>query len=108
MIYLYIDLLISSLTSYKTSFIMIDTLDKHSFKYIILISILIGYFTNNYMYFIMFIFVYYFISYLKRYINNKYLLYLISYLLIYNININIISLITFLISVLLIYFNPYN
>ena len=108
MIYLLLDLFISSITRFNTSFIIFDIYKKHSFIYILIISLLISFFTQNILYFIIIVIVYYLIVYLKRYISNKYIIYFISYLLIYNFNLTINSFIIFIISVLFIYFNPYN
>ena len=108
MIYLLLDLVISSITRFNTSFIIFDIYKKHSFIYIIIISLLISLFTQNIIYILLIIGIYYLNNYLKIFISNKYIIYFISYICLYNINISINSLIIFIISVLFIYFNPYN
>jgi len=108
MLYLLLDLIISSISQFNTSFIVFDIYKKHSFIYILIISLLIGLFTQKVIYFIIAFITYYLIINLKKYISNKYMIYFLSYLCIYNVNININSFIAFIICVLFIYFNPYN
>ena len=104
MIYLLLDVLITSLTSFQTSFIIFDFKNKHNILYIIIVSLLVGILTFN----IINIFIIFILYYLKKYIRNKYLLYIISFIMLFNIHINIVNLITFIISLIIIYYNPYN
>lgn len=108
MIYLLLDLIISSISNINTSFIIFDMYKKHSFIYIIIMSLLIAFFTQSIKYILLIIIIYYLNIYLKKFISNKYLIYFISYILLFNIHISIYNLIIFIISVLIIYFNPYN
>ena len=108
MINLLLDIIITSISTYHTSFIIFDFIKKHRFIYILIISTIVSYYTLNIYNFFVIFFLYYFINYLKKYIKVKYLLYLISYIILFNINISISSTITFFILVLINYFNPYN
>ena len=108
MIYLLFDTIITSLSHFQTSFIIFDTYKKHSFIYILLISIIISLLTQNIFNILLIIFIYYLNIYLKKHISNKYILYFISYILLFNIHISLTNLIIFLFSVLILYFNPYN
>ena len=105
---LLVDIIITSISSYHTSFIIFDFIHKHHFIYIILIGTIISFYTLNIYNFFIVIFIYYLINYLKKIIKRKIILYIVSYLLLFNIHISINSTITFIIIVLINYFNPYN
>lgn len=108
MINLLLDIIISSISSYKTSFIIFDFKIKHHIIYILLISLIISYYTLSIYNFFLVILLYYLNSFLYKYIKIDFILYLISYIILFNINISITSTIIFIISVLINYFNPYN
>ena len=105
---LLLDILFTSITNISSSFLVFDIYKKHNIFYIIITSILAMILTQKTSFLVLIIFIYYFIRYLKKYINNKYVLYFISYLLLFNINVNIINLLFFILSVLIVYLNPYN
>ena len=104
MINLLLDIIISSVSSYNSSFIIFDLVKKHSIIYIIIVSLIISYYTLNIYYFFIGIIIYY----LRYFIKYDYLLYALGYILLFNIHININSTIIFIILVLFNYSNPYN
>lgn len=108
MVNLLLDIFISSVSTYQTSFIVFDFVKKHHFIYILIISLLISYYTLNIYNFFIINILYYLNRYLKKYIKIKEILYFLSYLILFNINISFSSTIVFIISVLINYFNPYN
>ena len=108
MILLLLDVIFSSLTNLNTSFIIFDMVKKHTIIYILLISLLVTFLTQNIIYLFLIMIIYYLNKYYFSIIHNKYIMYFLSYLILYNINIDLNSFIIFIISVLFIYFNPYN
>ena len=108
MINLFFDILISSISSFKTSFIVFDMVNKHSFIYILIVSLLVSLFTLNIYNFFIILCLYYLNRYLIKYIKLKELLYIFSYIILFNKNITISSFILLMISIIIIKFNPYN
>jgi hypothetical protein len=108
MLNLFVDIIVSSLTGCSSPFIVYDFTNHHHFIYIIVVSLITAIYTLNALNFIIVLFLYYFNQYLKKYLHNAFILNVISYLVMFNINMNVVSLIYFIISVLIIYFNPYN
>lgn len=108
MLNLFLDLIFTSLTGYSSSFIVYTFSHKKTFLNVLIISIFIAFYTLNIFNLVLVLIIYYLNQYLLKYISNKYILAFISYLLLFNINISLTSFIIFIISVLIIYFNPYN
>lgn len=102
------DIIITSISRFNTSFIVFDMYKKHSFIYILIISILVSFFTQSIYYFIIIFILYYLNKCLRQFVSNKYIIYFVSFFCLYNTNINYYNIIIFIICVLFIYFNPYN
>ena len=99
MIYLLLDLLVSSITYFKTSFILFDINNKHSYIYVLFVSLLVLIYTHNLIYIVIIFIIYN----LNKVINNKYLRYLLGYLILFNININISNFISFIMSIFILF-----
>ena len=108
MLYLLIDTIITSITRFNTSFIIFDMNKNHSFFHKIIISLLTALLTQSIYYILIILLLYYLNKYLKTIISNKYIIYFISYIILFNININYQNMLIFAITVLIVYFNPYN
>ena len=101
MLNLLLDVMISSITIFPTSFLVFDFIKKHSFVYILITSILGAIFTLNIYYFFIIFLSFYIFNYLFNHYKNKNLFYFLGYLLLFNFNINFISFLLFIIILLI-------
>lgn len=110
MFYLWLDILMYSLTKFNSTFIILFFMKKRRLWEVLLLLVTLFLFTRKYLYYLVVMIVLYLINrYLRKYLlDKKYLLMTLNFFVFVNWQININYLLTYLVFVLITIIAPYN